>query len=274
MTKGAADVGDTWTTAFVTGGGSGIGLRLCEMLAGRKLRLAIFDLRLSDEVRRRLTGSGTRCSFHAVDVRDAASLDAAVRAAVDAVGPPQLAINCAGVQRTAPFDQLAAETFDFVIDVNLRGSRNFAAAVLPHLSPGGRLVLVASLAGLVGNFGYTAYNASKFGVVGLASALRIEYRPRGISVTVVCPPEIETPMVVEERATAHPVTMATKQFAGIVELDDACNDILRGAERGQWLVVTGRRARLTRTLARLFPGLMNRITDRMVARELARLGRP
>jgi NAD(P)-dependent dehydrogenase (short-subunit alcohol dehydrogenase family) len=263
---------DAWSTAFLTGGGSGIGLRLGELLARRKLQLAVFDLKLNDEARRKLGSPGTRVSFHEVDVRDAEALDAAVRAAVAEVGPPQLAINCAGVQRTAPFDQLSAETFDFVIDVNLRGSRNFAAAVLPHLAPGGRLVLVSSLAGLVGNFGYAAYNASKFGVVGLASALRIEYRPRGILVTVVCPPEIETPMVVAERQQAHPVTMATKQFAGVVELDAACNDILRGAERGEWMVITGGRARLTRHLARLFPGLMNRITDRMVADELRKLG--
>jgi NAD(P)-dependent dehydrogenase (short-subunit alcohol dehydrogenase family) len=263
---------DVWSTAFLTGGGSGIGLRLAEMLARRNVRLAIFDLRLSEEVRRRLGGLPVRCVVNEVDVRDAAGLDAAVRAAVTEIGAPQLAINCAGVQRTAPFDQLSAETFDFVIDVNLRGSRNFAAAVLPHLPAGGRLVLIASLAGLVGNFGYAAYNASKFGVVGRASALRIEYRRRGIHVTVVCPPEIETPMVVAEREQAHPVTMATKQFAGVVDIDDACNDILRGAERGEWMVITGGRARLTRHLARLFPNLMNRIVDRMVADELRKFG--
>ena len=263
---------DTWSTAFITGGGSGIGLRLAEMLARRDVRVAVFDLELSQAVRDRLSAFHGRCVFHEVDVRDAAALDAAVRAAAAEIGAPQLAINCAGVQRTAPFDQLSAETFDFVIDVNLRGSRNFAAAVLRHLSPGARLVLIASLAGLVGNFGYTAYNASKFGVVGFASALRIEYRPRGIFVTVVCPPEIETPMVVAERQQAHPVTMATKQFAGVVELDDACNDILRGAERGEWMVVTGGKAKLTRHLARLFPNLMNRMTDRMVADELRKLG--
>jgi len=63
------------------------------------------------------------------------------------------------------------------VDINLKGSRNFAAAVLPHMASGSRLVLLASLAGLVGNYAYAAYNASKFGVVGLASALRIEYKP-------------------------------------------------------------------------------------------------
>jgi NAD(P)-dependent dehydrogenase (short-subunit alcohol dehydrogenase family) len=255
----------TWTTAFVTGGGSGIGLRLAEMLAQRGSRLALFDLRFKDEVRDRLTRLAPAVAFHEIDVRDAAGLEAAVHAAADSTGAPQLAINCAGVQRARVFEELSAADFDFVVDINLRGSRNFAAAVLPHMRPGGSLLFVASLAGLVANYGYTAYSASKFGVVGLASALRIECKPRGVSVTVVCPPEVETPMVAEERKTAPAVTMQSKQFAGVVPLDAACEDILRGAARGAWMVIPGGRAKLTRLLARLFPGLLNRVTDSMVA---------
>jgi len=261
-----------WATAFVTGGGSGIGLRLAELLAQRGTRLALFDLRFSEEVRSRFTRLAPGTVFHQVDVRDANALEAAVRASVAEVGRPQLAINCAGVQRNRTFLELNAADFDFVVDVNLRGSRNFAAAVLPHMTTGATLVLLASLAGLVGNYGYAAYNASKFGVVGLASALRIECKPRGIDVTVVCPPEVVTPMVLEERRTASPVSMATKDFAGVVELDELCNDILRGATRGEWMIVTGFKARLTRFLARTVPGLMNRITDRMVADALRRHG--
>jgi 3-dehydrosphinganine reductase len=261
----------TWTTAFLTGGGSGIGLRLAEMLAGRKVRLAIFDLKVSDEVRRRLSDLSPGSVFHQVDVRDAEGLEAAVRQAVADIGPPQLAINCAGVQRARPFEELTAADFSFVVDINLKGSRNFAAAVLPHLSSGGRLVFVASLAGLVANYGYAAYSASKFGVVGFASALRIECKPRGILVSVVCPPEIETPMVIEERRTASPITMMAKDFAGAVPLDVACADILRGAERGEWTIVSGFKANFTRFLARMVPGLMNRVTDRMVAQGLRKL---
>ena len=256
---------DVWTTAFLTGGGSGIGLRLTETLARRGVRVAIFDLKITEEVRRRLGEMAPGSVFHQVDVRDAGALAAAVDAAVTEIGAPQLAVNCAGVQRAIVFEDLKAADFDFVIDINLRGSRNFAAAVLPHLRRGGRMVFIASLAGLVGNYGYAAYNASKFGVVGLASALRIECKPRGILVTVVCPPEVETPMVVEERKTAPPITMQTKQFAGVVTIDSLCRDILRGAERGEWMVITGFKAKLTRFLARVAPNLMNRVTDRMVA---------
>jgi 3-dehydrosphinganine reductase len=254
-----------WQTAFVTGAGSGIGLRLAELLAQRGLRLAVFDLRISDEARQRLGSAAPAAVFHEVDVRDGAALESAVRAAAGELGPPEVAINCAGVQRARVFEELSAQDFDFVVDVNLRGSRNFAAAILPQMVPGGRLCFVASLAGLVANYGYAAYSASKFGVVGLASALRIECRPKGILVSVVCPPEVETPMVEEERRTAPAITMQNKRFAGTVTLDALCTDVLRGLERGQWMIVTGWRARLTRFLARMMPGALNRLTDRKVA---------
>lgn len=258
----------TWQNAFVTGAGSGIGLRLAEMLAAHNVRLALFDLRFSDQVREHLARLAPGSVLFEADVRDATALEAAVRSATASIGAPQLAINCAGVQRARVFEQLSTADFDFVVDVNLRGSRNFAAAVLPRMTRGSALVLVASLAGLVANYGYAAYNASKFGVVGLASALRIECKPRGIPVTVVCPPEVETPMVVEERRTAPAITMQNKQFAGVVSLDDLCHDILRGAARGEWMVVTGFRAKLTRFLGRIAPGLSNRLVDRMVAEGL------
>jgi 3-dehydrosphinganine reductase len=257
-----------WQSAFITGAGSGIGLRLAETLAQKGVRLAVFDLHVGDEVRRRLGSLAPAAVFHEVDVRDAAGLESAVRAAVSEIGAPQVAINCAGVQRARVFGELSTQDFDFVVDVNLRGSRNFAAAVLPHLAAGGRLCFIASLAGLVANYGYAAYNASKFGVVGLAAALRIECRPRGIPVSVVCPPEVETPMVEEERRTAPAITMQNKQFAGVVTLDALCNDVLQGIERGEWMIVTGWRARMVGFLARMMPGTVNRLTDRLVARGL------
>ena len=91
-------------------------------------------------------------------------------------------------------------------------------------------------------------------MVGLASALRIECKPRGIEVTVVCPPEVETPMVVEERRTAPAITMQTKQFAGAVSLDELCGSHA-WRERGRLVIVPGSwRARFTVFLGRTFPG--------------------
>jgi len=256
-------------TAFVTGGGSGIGLALAETLARRGARIGVFDLRFSDVACARLRKVCPEALFLEVDVRDAAGVEAAVNKAVEQIGSPDVAINSAGVQIARPFLEISSERYDFVVDINLKGSRNFAAAVLAHMRSGGHLALVASIAGVVSNYGYAAYSSSKFGVVGLASALRIECKTRGIQVSVICPPEVETPMVEEERRTAPAITMQTKQFAGTVTLDDLCTQVMHGLERGRFMIVPGSwRARFTVFLGRTFPRLMARLTDNMIRKGL------
>jgi 3-dehydrosphinganine reductase len=256
-------------TAFVTGGGSGIGLALAETLARRGARIAAFDLRFSDEARARLRKVCPDVLFFEVDVRDAAGVEAAVNKAVEQIGAPEMAINSAGVQVARPFLEISSERYDFVVDINLKGSRNFAAAVLRHMRVGGHLALVASIAGIVSNYGYAAYSSSKFGVVGLASALRIECKTQGIAVSVICPPEVETPMVAEERRTAPAITMQTKQFAGTVTLADLCTQVMHGLEQRRFMIVPGSwRARFTVFLGRTFPRLMAYLTDDMIAKGL------
>lgn len=264
------DDGHRWPTAVISGGGSGIGLRLATMLSRRGTAVAVLDRSIGDELRDRIAAGGDApAAAHEVDVSDGAAVAAAMTDVAAAIGPPSLAINSAGVQASAAFDGLSEERFRSVVEVNLIGSRNFSAAVLPLMAPGAQLALIASLAGLVPNYGYAAYSASKFGVVGLAGCLRLEYRPKGIDVCVVCPPEVETPMVTEERRSGDAVGLELKKFSGTLGLEDACEQILSGLAARRWMVVPGRRARLTRRLAQLAPALMRRTSDRMVRRALA-----
>lgn len=260
-------------TVFVTGGGSGIGRHLARLVAGRGEAVAVFDLHLSEQVcdeLRSLAGDAGRLVLSdRVDVRDAAGLAAAVRAAAEQIGPPTLAINSAGISRNDRFAEARLEDFEQTIAVNLVGSRNFAAAVLPHLAPGGRLALIASLAGITGGYTYAAYASSKAGVIGLARVLRLEYAPEGIGVSVICPPEIMTPMVEQYATTMHPATRALKDVAGTLPIDDACREMLALLERGRFLVIPGRRARRAARLARWLPDVVTmRITDRIVRRAL------
>ena len=253
-------------TVFITGGGSGIGRQLAGHYAARGSAVAVFDLRIDERVRDALSALNQPASFffHEVDVRDAAALRAAACGAVAALGTPRLAIHCAGVQAAGRFLDLSEEQFARVIDVNLIGSRNFAAAMLPHMQPGSKLALVASLAGLVANYAYSAYCASKFGVLGLAGVLRLECLPRGIDVVAICPPEVDTPMVEEELKTMDPITRELKQVAGTLDLETACREITAGLQRDEFLVIPGARARMIARLGRWFPGLLRRRTDAVV----------
>ena len=256
---------------FLTGGASGIGLEMAKRFLARGAHLAAFDLRPTDEAARKLLaarqGAHQKAPLYALDVTDAAAVRAAFAKAAAEVGPPVLLFNSAGIVSARVFSELPQEEFERVVRVNLFGSRNAASAALEHLAPGGRLVFMASLAGLIGSYGYTAYASSKFAVVGLAESLRAELKPRGIAVQVVCPPEVETPMVEYERTVRPKATEELKAFAGALSVEEACRGILSGIESGKFLVIPGLRAKLTWLLAKMLPRRLGHlVADYLVAR--------
>lgn len=258
-------------TLFVTGGGSGIGLHLARLAAARGERVAVFDLQLSEAVRAEVTevaGDHGGLSLHdGIDVRDPEALATAFRDAVEALGRPTLVINSAGISRNAVFADSEPADFDQTIAVNLLGSRNVAAAALPHLRRGSRLALIASLAGITGGYTYAAYASSKAGVIGLARVLRLEWAQEGIGVSVICPPEIMTPMVEQYAGSMHPATRALKDVAGTLPIDEACREVLGQLDRGRFMVIPGRRARRAALMTRMLPeALTTRLADRIVRR--------
>jgi NAD(P)-dependent dehydrogenase (short-subunit alcohol dehydrogenase family) len=254
---------------FISGGGSGIGREFAHRLAREGADIAIFNRKFAptviQELQKLATRSDQQFRSYSADVSDDAAIRSAIDQATSELGFPDLAINSAGTQIAKPFTELSSLEFNQVIAVNLIGSRNFAAAVIPHLRANSHLVFVASLAGLVGTYAYTAYCASKFGVMGLASALRIEMKLRRIDVSICCPGEIITPLVIEERKTLHPISAALKDFAGHQEVDVACDQMLRRIARRRFEIVDGVMPRLTAFLARHLPGITRATSDSIAA---------
>lgn len=263
-------------TLYITGGMSGLGKGLAAVYLARGADVAIFDLAVREDVMAELAGyksrQGQTLVAYQASVTDLEALKAAVAQAVAAIGYPELAVNCAGLQRAAPFAQLSAADFELVMRVNVFGSRNFADALLPFLRPGARLALVASMAGFAANYSYAAYCASKFAVVGLGRVLRLELRPRDIAVSIICPPEVDTPMVVEEARTMHPVSRALKDFGGSLSLEEAMKGILAGLDAGRHVIIPGFKAKLTYFCNRYLPDfIMNGVVDNIVRSVLARM---
>jgi len=266
------------TTAYITGAGSGIGLEMARRYARQGTNLALFDLRFNDSVRQEFETTceqyGGSLSLAEGDVTDAASLAQRVSEANKAVGEPDLVLHCAGINLTGPFTKIPDGEFEKVVNVNLMGTYNLVRAVLPLLqsrarssaqSP--RLVVIASMAGLVGNYGYASYCASKFGVIGLAQTLRMELKPEGIRVQVICPPEVDTPMVHEEHKTIHPVTLKLKLMAGALSLDEAIDGIMKGMQGRGFLIIPGVKAKLTYWMTRLVPTRLSYATVDRIVRE-------
>ena len=263
-------------TLFVSGGMSGIGKALALEYLRRGADVAIFDLVVDDAVLQELDNTRQNQAQKIValqtSVTDFEQLTTAVAQAVESIGPPELAINCAGIQRAQPFGELPREDFELVVQVNMFGSRNFAAAVLPSMQRGARLALVASMAGFAANYSYAAYCASKFGVIGLGRVLRLECKPRGINVSLICPPEVDTPMVVQEMKNMHPVSRRLKDIGGSLSVQEAMRGIFAGLDAGRNVIIPGVKAKLTYLCNRYLPDfIMNEVVDRIVQSELKKM---
>ncbi|GAA4344072.1 SDR family oxidoreductase [Variovorax defluvii] len=184
----------------VTGGASGIGLAVAREALGQGARVALLDSS-AQHIDAALTElkalPGAAVVAHAVDVRDPAACQAAVDAVERDFGPIEGLAACAGVSRPEPAEQMADETWDLVIDINLSGVFYSARAVGRHMLARGRgaIVTIASTDALGGHAGRTHYAASKHGVVGLTRSLAIEWGRRGVRVNAVAPGVVDTPLL-------------------------------------------------------------------------------
>jgi short-subunit dehydrogenase len=121
------------------------------------------------------------------------------------------------------------------------------------------------MAGLVGMCGYTAYGTSKFALVGLAECLRGELKQKGIHLTVVCPPEIDTPMLLDEMKTMPFESRILKNMAGQLKLEPVITYMLRAIARKKFMVVPGLRAKWLWLTQRFTPSLF-RLSSDMITR--------
>lgn len=180
--------------AVVTGGGRGIGWAIAGALAAEGARVALLGRDL-DELRRRageLPGAlAVRC-----DVSDEGSVEAAFARVRDEAGDPFVLVNNAGQSAGAAFGDTSRELWDRMLAVNLTGTFLCTRQVLPAMleAGAGRVVNVASTAGLRGYSHVAAYCAAKHGVVGLTRALAAETAKRGVTVNAVCPGYTDTDM--------------------------------------------------------------------------------
>ncbi len=178
-------------------------------------------------------------------------------------GVPDLLILCAGVAINSTLLDTPREKFDRVVEVNLAGSRETARAVLPAMIErrAGQIVFFSSMAGMLGIYGYSAYCASKFAVNGLVQALRQELLDTGVSVNLVCPPEVQTPMIAAEAGSILPQTRFLKDLGGTLQPEVAVQRIARGIDRNKALIIPGARANMMAWIARHFPWLFGKTSE-------------
>jgi 3-dehydrosphinganine reductase len=231
---------------YITGGSSGIGLAVARELSGRGAHIAIFARNPENletarrDIEQSRRSAAQRISCLQMDVTDDRDVQDKMSAAVSRFGIPDLLITSAGAGHADNFENISHDAFDALMKVNVYGTRSVVAALVPEMKkkPGGRIVILSSAAGLMGVFGYTSYSTTKFALVGFADCLRTELKPHGIAVTLVCPPEVNTPFLSNE--SALPLEgRVLKDIAGTLQVEPVARTIVRGIERNRYLVIPG-----------------------------------
>ncbi|TMA26639.1 MAG: 3-hydroxybutyrate dehydrogenase [Deltaproteobacteria bacterium] len=177
--------------SFVTGAASGIGLAIAEEFAKAGSRVVIADLNAdaAKAAAARIGGEGVGC-----DVTKEAELNAALERA----GAVDVLVNNAGLQHVAPIEEFPVAKFEFMLRLMVVAPFMAIKRVLPHMKKQrwGRIINMASINGLVGFAGKSAYNSAKHGLIGLTKVAALEAAPFGsVTVNALCPGYVDTPLV-------------------------------------------------------------------------------
>lgn len=179
--------------ALITGGGTGIGAVTARLLGGAGAKLSLLGRRLEplETVAGEVGGRAIQC-----DVADRGAIDRAFGQAREANGPISILVVNAGIADSSPFGRMSRDAWDRVISVNLTAAFDCAQATLGDLLEcgDGRIVFVASVAGLKGVPYAAHYAASKHGLIGLTRSMAAEFAKTSLTVNAVCPGYVDTPM--------------------------------------------------------------------------------
>nr|GEW95346.1 3-dehydrosphinganine reductase TSC10A-like [Tanacetum cinerariifolium] len=225
---------------FITGGSSGIGLALAKHSASEGARVTILarDLHKLQEAKTSIRlSTGIDVGVISADVTDYE----AVKEAVESVGPIDVLICNQGVFVAHEIEKQEIKEVKEMIDVNLIGTFNLVKAALPGMKNRTdrkpvSIAFMSSQAGQVGIYGYTAYSASKFGLRGLAEALQQEVIADDIHVSLIFPPDTDTPGFAEENKRKPRLTSIIAASSGAMQADEVAKKALNGIISGSFFV--------------------------------------
>jgi 3-dehydrosphinganine reductase len=266
-------IGDN-SLALVTGGSSGIGLATARELARRGSHVWILarnPARLEAalaQLEQERVSPAQRFGVLQADVSDEKQVFAVIETLQRQAGTPHLLVNCAGETYPGYVEKLGLDVFRQLMQINYFGSVYTTQAVLPAMLQrgSGHIVFVSSMGGLISVFGYSAYCPTKYALHGFADALRQEMKPRGIRVSIVCPPDTDTPQLAFETPLKPKETRALASNGGLASPEFVAQQIIQGVTRGKYLVIPGFESKLFFVLKRYLGAGFDLGMDALIAR--------
>ncbi|HEY9645532.1 MAG TPA: SDR family oxidoreductase [Chroococcidiopsis sp.] len=267
--------------AIITGGSSGIGYATAQRLVREGVNVSIIARSQSrlDAARDSLARSqpqpnqptgqpiAQRILALSADVSDRLQAEQAIQTAIAQLGAPDWLITCAGICHPGHFQDLPIEIFEQTMAINYFGSLYCVRAALPAMQQQrqGKIALVSSGAGLIGLYGYTPYSPSKFALRGLGEALRGELKPWGIGVSVVYPPDTDTPQLIAENQTKPEATKRITATAKLWSADGVAREIIGGMAKNRFAIAPGSEMGVLSKFHSLLSPALNWYFDRIVA---------
>ena len=255
--------------ALITGGSSGLGLALANLLAAQGANVWLIARRkdvLENALKGLPTTSGQRHGKIVADVSDWGQVQTAVANVTRDAGVPDLLINCAGSSHPGYVQEIPLDVFHQMMDIDYFGTVNMVKALLPAMLErgSGHIINISSAAGFLAPFGYSAYSPAKYAVRGFSDVLRLELKPLGVRVSVAFPPDMDTPgMVTENKTKPYETTEAFS--SSLVSAESVAKDILNGVKHGQYIILPGLETKMYYYLMFVVGNAIYPILDGMLA---------
>ncbi|MCW3107077.1 MAG: oxidoreductase, short chain dehydrogenase/reductase family [Segetibacter sp.] len=245
---------------IITGGSSGIGLAVAKEFASLNATVIIIsrDEKKLVAAKTFITAANpnTTVDIIAADIAVDEQITAAINSTGTKYGRIDVLINCAGISTCERFKDLSNEQLEKAMQVNYMGSVYATKAAWPYLKASkGQLSFVSSVAGYFGLIGYSSYAPTKFAMTGLAECLRFEGKEDGIKVSIIYPPDTETPMMAHTRQHCIPETLALSKNIQLKTATEVASIYIKGLQRNRFEIYCDLESRLVRWIKNNFPSL-------------------
>jgi len=235
--------------ALITGGARGIGREIAMTMAKEGADIVIWDVNASDAANTcsEIESLGRKTLSEQVDVTDFEAVEAAVNKILDKYGKLDILVNNAGITKDNLLLRMSQQEWDAVLNVNLKGTFNCTKAVFRAMSKqrSGRIINIASIIGIIGNYGQANYAASKAGIIALTKTSARELAARNVTVNAIAPGFIQTDMTAKLAQDVRAKMLEAIPMAKLGTPKDVANACLflasneAGYITGQTIVVDG-----------------------------------
>ena len=251
-------------TVVITGGSSGIGKAaaiLCAKFGASVCILGRNESRIKaavTEIQQHATKKDQKTTSFVLDVSDRAQVNKTVLEIMKQLGEINLLINSAGITWPGYFHTIPDTVWDSIMQIDYMGTVNMVRGFLPFFrqQKHGSIANISSACGYMGLFGYAAYCPAKFAIVGFSECLRQDLLADNISISVIYPPDTDTPQLHEENKIKPPETKALAGAIKVMPAEKVAMAMLKGVSKGKFTIVPGGMNQFTYFMNRHLPSVV------------------